>query len=474
MSEQVNRVLADRPQAFTTAQQAQARANIGAAYTGDLTAYVNYSALSKGADSSITAIGGSAVGMTGVNTKSNLSGIGTTGQPLDLSTSVNLQSGSRSISIDPSHVQLTSQGYSEKFSSNYTVGGFSYTAQERNNTSQSATVDLNTSHLTFEKNTADGHHSAVYSTGGTFINITGTASPSSVDDKTSLWLGNRGVASFRGQSWSTNHTGFRLVGESGNEDSADNPRLELVNPPVGSATVDIPSVMRWNGYSSSKLDASSVAGDGTSVTSINGSAVGGGTVSSNNNITGDGTTGRPIGISSSLNYTLNSISTKLYYSGLYLTGNANRQVEVRGNGISLAHPSATSVLEASSTLIYPGSIYVGGKLSGNSATTNTQQSFSAFEASTDSNHYIGRLEPTALTMTMGWSPSTESAIMTYRTVEVRHRLDSSDTSKDRYVMLYDGRILFGNSGTYAQIRMDDIAKWNDLYTAFTSYTSTHP
>lgn len=478
MSEQINRVLADRPQAFTTSEQAQARANIGAVGNNDLTAYVNYSALSKDADSSITGIGGSAVGMTGVSVKSNLSGIGTTAQPLDINTSVNLLSGSSSIDIDPSHVQLTSQGYSERFSGDYRVGGFGYTAQQRSNTSQSATVNLNTSKISFEKNTAEGRYSAAYTTGGTFISITGTASPSSVDDRTALWLGNRGVASFRGQAWSPgyNHTGFRLIGESGNEDSADNPRLELVNPPVGSATVDIPSVMRWNGYSSSKLDTTAVSGDGTYVTSINGSAIGGGmtSVSSNNNITGNGTTASPIGLSSSLNFSVATLATaNLNYNGLYLTGNSDRKVEVRGNGIALSHPSSTASGQ-SSTLIYPGNILIGSKLTSTNAMTYADHSFSSFEVNTDSNHYIGRLESTALTMTVGWSPSTESAIMTYRTIEVRQRLDSSDSSLDKYVMLYDGRILFGNSGTYEQIRIADVQKWNDLYTAFTAYTSTHP
>ena len=330
MSEIINRVLVDRVQSFTTAQQKTGRENIGAVGTGDLTAYVNYSALSKDADSSITAINGSAVGMTGVSTKSNLSGIGTTGQPLDLNTSVILVSGTSSINIDPSKVQLTSQGYTERFSADYKVGGYGYTSQQRSNTSQSATVSLNTSHLIIEKSTADGHYSATYSTGGTFYSITGTASPSSVDDRTSLWLGNRGVASFRGQSWSPgyNHTGFRLVGQSGNEDTVDNPRLELVNPPVGSATVDIPSVIKWNSYSSSKLDASasssfitSTAGLATTgdlsakldasasssfITSTAGLQPSGNyltSVSSNNNITGNGTSGSKLDLNTSVTLT---------------------------------------------------------------------------------------------------------------------------------------------------------------------------
>lgn len=212
----------------------------------------------------------------------------------------------------------------------------------------------------------------------------------------------------------------------------------------------------------------------SSITSIDGSAVGMTSVSANNNLTGNGTTASPVGLSSSLNLSVASLGTaNLYYGGLYLTGNSNRQVEVRGNGISLSHPSSTASGQ-SSTWIYPGNILIGSKLTSTNAMTYADHTYSAFEVNTDSNRYIGRLESTALTMTQGWSPSTQSAIVTYRTVEVRQRLDSSDTSLDRYVMLYDGKILFGDSGTYERINIADIQKWNNLYSAFTAYTAAHP
>ena len=78
MSSPINKVISNLPQAFTTAEQAQARANIGAqaslafAYSG----------------STITSIDGSAVGtpgaFTAVHHDSNLSGSATSGSPLGL------------------------------------------------------------------------------------------------------------------------------------------------------------------------------------------------------------------------------------------------------------------------------------------------------------------------------------------------------------------------------------------------------
>ena len=69
MSSTINKVLADRPQAFTTAEQAQARANIGAVWSADMTSYVPYSVINGDtANSAITSINGSSIGGTQVVT----------------------------------------------------------------------------------------------------------------------------------------------------------------------------------------------------------------------------------------------------------------------------------------------------------------------------------------------------------------------------------------------------------------------
>lgn len=77
MSEQINKVLASTAQAFTTAEQLQARTNIGAQASGN---YVEYSAIS-GDNNVISSINGSALsanaGFSGVYTTNAFTGSGT-------------------------------------------------------------------------------------------------------------------------------------------------------------------------------------------------------------------------------------------------------------------------------------------------------------------------------------------------------------------------------------------------------------
>lgn len=84
MSEQINKLLCTIPQSFTTAEQKIGRDNIDAQKT------ISYSY----SGSTITAIDGSAVGQVGALTAvyhdSNLSGSGTSGSPLGLSSTINL------------------------------------------------------------------------------------------------------------------------------------------------------------------------------------------------------------------------------------------------------------------------------------------------------------------------------------------------------------------------------------------------
>lgn len=79
MSEAINKVLASTSQSFTTAEQAQARANIGAAAA-------------------------SSVGLSGVYHDSNLTGSGTSGEPLGLSSTVKLENSLSATKIGPAYV----------------------------------------------------------------------------------------------------------------------------------------------------------------------------------------------------------------------------------------------------------------------------------------------------------------------------------------------------------------------------------
>jgi hypothetical protein len=82
MSEQINKVLADRPQSFTEAEQAQARANIGAA--------------------------AASAGFTTVYHDSNLTGSGTSASPLGLSSQVKFTNSTSATNIAPGAISATS------------------------------------------------------------------------------------------------------------------------------------------------------------------------------------------------------------------------------------------------------------------------------------------------------------------------------------------------------------------------------
>ena len=101
MSEQINKVLASTAQAFTTAEQKQARDNIDAQKS------ITYSY----SGSNITAIDGSAIAQSGALTfvthDSNLSGNGTTASPLGLNTSITIANNGESATLAYDHLTLT-------------------------------------------------------------------------------------------------------------------------------------------------------------------------------------------------------------------------------------------------------------------------------------------------------------------------------------------------------------------------------
>ena len=94
MSEQINKVLASTAQSFTTAQQAQARANIGAMPQASASAFEPKITYAYDSDNAISSINGSAIGgstgagFSGVYHDGNISGSGTSGEPLGLSSRV--------------------------------------------------------------------------------------------------------------------------------------------------------------------------------------------------------------------------------------------------------------------------------------------------------------------------------------------------------------------------------------------------
>lgn len=109
MSEQINKVLASTAQAFTTAEQLQARQNIDAQKS------ITYS-YSGG---QITAIDGSAVcypsALTAVHHDTNLTGSGTTADPLGLSSTLELVYNNNTARISPYSIALSGTAYSGEY-----------------------------------------------------------------------------------------------------------------------------------------------------------------------------------------------------------------------------------------------------------------------------------------------------------------------------------------------------------------------
>lgn len=89
MSEQINKVLADRPQSFSSAEQAQARDNIGA---------MAASASSEFAPAS--------AGFSGVSANNYITGDGTTGSPIGLSSKVKFETSLSATVIGPNQVDV--------------------------------------------------------------------------------------------------------------------------------------------------------------------------------------------------------------------------------------------------------------------------------------------------------------------------------------------------------------------------------
>ena len=140
MSEQIKKVLADRPQAFSTAEQKQARDNIGAAAASDLS---NYATTAQLAQETADRYNGDTALQSSINLKmdetasslfystsnpsgfitgvdlsnyltsvthdNNLSGSGTSGTPLGLNSSIVFTSSNRQNTVQADQMELTAK-----------------------------------------------------------------------------------------------------------------------------------------------------------------------------------------------------------------------------------------------------------------------------------------------------------------------------------------------------------------------------
>lgn len=277
MSEQINKVLASTAQAFTTAEQKQARDNIGAQASGNyvsasvMSAYLPYSAISADSESAITSINGSSVGkFTGVSANYNITGNGLSSSPLGVSDPVRLTASDKTASYGSTNAYFTSSGYSTKVLS---------TAVEINGNSVSSTARASGFRVR-----ADMGGSTAYADYGVQGVVYDVPLPGWSDESAAFTVdGIRGVGNFGSNmyddNWVSAHR-YQGTGDTGNGMWQDigyfngsnvvrYPRIVMYTP-GDSATIDHSSIAYWNG----KMDSLSI----------------------NYGLSGNGTSGSPLGV----------------------------------------------------------------------------------------------------------------------------------------------------------------------------------
>ena len=240
MSEQINKVLASHAQAFDSAEQLQARTNIGAQAT-----------LSYGYDTggNVTSIDGTplAGGISDVKHDSNMSGSGTVASPLGLASSVTLSSGPSwypATTLTPGSINVSSTLWP--------------TIQVKRDASSYVTIGQYYVSVMHSASGVGG--GATQSTYGEGINLNYNAG--------SYWLKHVATTESGLATWSNGNTSRRATLGFGSAAFTDDGGETW-------ETVDPTSIRLWNSYTQSTVDH-------------------------DNNFTGDGTSGSPLGLASSI------------------------------------------------------------------------------------------------------------------------------------------------------------------------------
>lgn len=267
MSEQINKVLASTAQAFSTAEQKQARDNIGAQQSGDyvyasayssfsahvesakqdasaMSAYVPYSAISADADSAITSINGSSVGkFTGVSAGDNLSGNGLSSSPLGLNSSIVFTSSNRQNTIQADKMEFTAKVNPLVFSGTYRPWGWDISGSSTSTNEKTAVVQ-NTSYFSMYTTSDGGEKAQGYLTfRGCGFGESGTGGAGDEIHTNISTLGITSISGYMGTA--SSHTGFYLT----NGNDPDRPLELKFESGSSTAKVDIDSIDRWNSYS---------------------------------------------------------------------------------------------------------------------------------------------------------------------------------------------------------------------------------
>lgn len=327
MSEQINKVLASTAQAFTTAEQKQARDNISAQ------AKITYS-YSAGSNF-ITAIDGSGVGnplaLTTVYHDGNLSGLGTSASLLGLNDPMHFTS-QRSAEDPVSSMKLAYSGIRFEVPSAWTAE-HSFTNSKIGYEWPSA-LDTENHRGWYSHSMLDGRSMSISAHDCSYIKCN-VITATTVD---SPYLGIYG-------GYGSGYNQTSIVAAVSDQNRPD-PYISF-NASGSSELVDMSSIRRWN----AKQDASGMsafvpysavkADSDSAVTSINGSSVGKFTgVSANYNITGNGTSGSPLGASDPIQLTASDKTASygsnnaFFTSSGYSTKVLSTAVELNGNNVS--------------------------------------------------------------------------------------------------------------------------------------------
>lgn len=387
MSEQINKVLASTAQAFSTAQQKQARDNISAQ------AKISYSY----SGSTITAIDGSAVGnpasLTGVEHDYNLSGSGTSAVPLGLADPIKM-SAQRSAEDPVSSMSLGNTGLKFEVPSAHT-SQVDYN-QVKVNYEWPSALDVEHSLGWYAHGEIDGGSLSLSAHDCSYIShnvITGSTN-------NNPYLGIYG-------GYGSGSLQTSIVAAAGDQNRND-PYIAF-GFSGSSEVVDQSSIQRWNSYSAGLFTGASA----------------------NNCISGDGTSGSPLGISSRILLTDTDSSAEYGPSGVQMSATPYTSTHYRVGGWNI-YSTGNATHHRS----------VGANCSG-------------VEINWDTNYYVMRLSASGIETKDAWSPSRHCAWYNY---------DGAQQSA------YDGKTSVWNdheltfkhsaSGAARTVDIDSIDRWN--------------
>ena len=191
--------------------------------------------------------------------------------------------------------------------------------------------------------------------------------------------------------------------------------------------------------SSSYLPYSAISADANSaITSINGSSVGSFSgVSSNNNVTGNGTSGSPVGLSAQISAVSSdgTASATSYFNGFGMDGTADPYTSCRYR-------------------IGGWSFYTNGD------STHHHQvdgNASGFNLSWNTNYYWSNIHASGIIQKDAWSPSRNSAEWAYTGATLKEYTGASARFQASGITLWNSA-----SGAGRTVSIDDIDRWNAM------------